>query len=115
MTRELTTLDTARSCTRQGWLVVPIPSGEKGPQIHGWQNLRITEAQLPKYFNNGSNIGILLGEPSDGLVDVDMDVPEAITIGEVLLPETSMVHGRPGKPFSHRWYRVTPPDISTRQ
>jgi hypothetical protein len=51
----------------------------------------------------------LLGEASDGLVDVDLDCEEAVRAADVLLPATGLVSGRAGAPRSHRWYRVDDP------
>ncbi len=112
--RTATTLDAAIEQLRRGRPVVPSPPGEKGPRhLTEWQRLRLTEADVPKYFGSGKNIGIILGEPS-GLVDVDLDSVEAFAVADRFLPETAMVHGRPSKPRSHRWYAPSPIP-STRQ
>jgi hypothetical protein len=105
----LTTLDAAREYVLRGFAVVPIPHGEKAPCIDGWQNLRLTENDLPEHFSNGANIGILTGEASGNLIDVDLDAPEAIAVADCFLPPTDLVHGRLSKPRSHRWYRVSHP------
>lgn len=55
-------------------------------------------------WHRRSNVGILCGEPSGNLADVDLDVPEAVTLARVLLPHTGMVHGRRSNPCSHYWY-----------
>ncbi len=52
------------------------------------------------------NIGILTGEPSGGLVDVDCDAPEARAAAAELLPPTGMISGRLSSPASHYWYKV---------
>ena len=63
---------------RRGMSCIPIPLGSKNPNFKGWQTLRLAEADIPHYFGDAAmNVGVLLGEPSEGLVDVDMDVPEA--------------------------------------
>jgi hypothetical protein len=98
------TLEAAREYVQRGWAVVPIPPGAKGPRIPGWQNLQLTEADLVAHFRNGENIGVILGTASGGLVDVDMDAPEAVVLGALFLPKTSMISGRASKPASHRWY-----------
>jgi hypothetical protein len=100
-------LDYALRYIRRGWSPVPIPKGQKGPRIRGWQNLRITEADAPKYFNAVGNVGIILGEASGGLADVDLDCPEAVRFAPNLLPETKSIFGRPSKPQSHRLYHVS--------
>jgi hypothetical protein len=108
-TRSLTeTLEAVREYVRKGWAVIPIPSGNKGPRIDGWQNLRLAEANLSSYFAGVSNVGILLGEPSGGLTDVDLDCLEAIAVADFFLPQSDSVFGRASKPRSHRFYRVTP-------
>ncbi|WP_053058164.1 phage/plasmid primase, P4 family [Rubrobacter aplysinae] len=86
-----------------GYCVVPVPSGEKNPGRPGWQSLRISEEEVPSYFNNGQNIGVHTGEPSGWLVDVDLDTPEAREIAGRFLPET-LTSGRPSSPDSHWWY-----------
>jgi len=101
-------LEAARQYLSRGWWVVPIPRGLKGPVINGWQNLRLTEAELSKYFSNSEGVGLILGEPSGGLTDVDLDAPEARALAH-LLPPTNMIHGRPGSPRSHYWYICNPP------
>lgn len=85
----------------------PIPVGyrEKGPTIDGWQRLRITRETAPHYFNGvPQNIGIILGEPSKGLVDVDIDCPEALALAPYFLPATSGRFGRASKRASHWLY-----------
>ena len=105
----------ARNYVRRGWRVVPVPrSNGKAPNIPDWPKLQIAEADLPRYFGAGQNVGIILGESSAGLVDVDLDTPEAIAAAEKLLPPTVMVHGRAGKPRSHRWYIVNPAPATVR-
>lgn len=96
----------ARSYLERGMAVVPVPANRKSPVLREWQNLRIGAEEVPHYFNGKpQNIGILLGEPSGGLVDVDQDVPEAVKIAWRFLPET-LISGRESMPYSHRWYRV---------
>ncbi len=86
---------------------IPVPGGEKNPNRKGWQNERRGLEDVPEAWNNGQNIGLLLGEPSGGLVDVDLDRREARAVARYLLPET-LRSGREGCPDSHRWYRVNP-------
>jgi hypothetical protein len=90
----------------QGFKVVPIPHKEKGPKIAGWQNLAITKDDVREYFsdNQPMNVGVLLGEPSGGVVDVDIDNFDAVKLAGHFLPATSMVFGRDGKPRSHHIY-----------
>ena len=99
-------LQVAEQYTGQGWRCIPIPEGSKAPQLNGWPKLRIERDELPSYFSNGSNIGVLLGKPSGGLVDIDLDRPEATLLAAEFLPATGAVFGRQSKPRSHYLFRA---------
>jgi len=100
----------ARAYTRRGWRVIPVPFRSKKPGLRGWQKLRLDEDALSEHFGDEpKNIGVLLGEPSDWVVDVDLDHPRALDLAKDFLPETPAVFGRAGKPRSHWLYRVTAP------
>lgn len=89
----------------RGFYCVPIPTGAKGPRISGWQNLRLEEEALRDSFTpKTGNVGLVLGEPSGWLVDVDLDCPEAIELAAKYLPPTGAVTGRTGRENSHWWY-----------
>jgi Bifunctional DNA primase/polymerase, N-terminal len=96
----------ARKYLRSGWQVIPVPYGEKAPAIRRWQDLLLGEEDLPERFGAKANIGVLLGEASHGLVDVDLDCEEAIRLAPYFLPETDCIHGRKSKRSSHYWYFV---------
>jgi hypothetical protein len=83
--------------------VIPVPADEKNPGRFGWEALRITEEEIPSYWTNGQNIGVLVGEPSGWRVDVDLDADEAVTIAGRFLPPT-LTSGRMSRPHSHWWY-----------
>ena len=106
------TTDTLRAATaytvERDWRLVPIMAGTKRPPMEGWQNLRLDADDLPQHFGNGAGVGVLLGKPSGGLVDIDLDCTEALALAAVLLPSTSLRHGRPGRPDSHYWYTCDP-------
>jgi hypothetical protein len=55
----------------------------------------------------GHNIGIRLGAVSRGLVDVDLDTPEACAVAPYILPPTRMRMRKRGKPIAHYFYRCT--------
>jgi hypothetical protein len=84
----------------RGWPVVPIPTGQKGPRIRRWQDLRLGLDDLKQHFEAECNVGVLLDELSDG----DLDCPEAVTLADRYLPATGAIFGRPSKPKSHRLY-----------
>lgn len=98
----------------RGWRVVPIPPKTKAPRVDGWERLRILEPELHKHFRPNNNIGVLNGEPSGWLVDVDLDHPVARQLADRYLPATCSEFGRPSSPRSHRLYRVAGP-VETQQ
>ena len=98
-----------RDLINSGYSPIPVPNGEKAPNLPGWTKLEIAEGEVEKYFAESENVGLLLGTPSRGLVDIDLDVPEAPGLAESFLPTTEMVHGRKAKPRSHWWYRIGDP------
>ena len=108
------TLDAATEYTgNRGWRLVPVKRGTKRPPMNGWQALRLDASDLPKHFANGASIGVLNGEPSGGLVDVDLDSAEAVAMAMHFLAKTACRHGRPSRPESHCWYTCDPlPDTT---
>ncbi len=92
---------------REGMAVIPVPSGEKNPNRRGWQTERRSIEDVPRLWTNGQNVGILLGERSGGVCDVDLDSPKAAAVAPYLLPAT-LTSGRPSKPNSHLLYRADP-------
>ena len=111
----LSTLDAAQEYHSRGWVVVSISPGTKHPPSKGWQNQRLSPPEFPAHFNNGAGVGLVLGTPSGGLVDVDLDCPEAIEAARYILPKTERLHGRTSKPCSHWWFRVATPTPATEQ
>lgn len=107
--------DTARQAaeryTNRGWHVIPIPHKTKSNKTKGWEQWRIKVDELDDWFPKGRrwNVGVLLGEPSNWLIDIDLDHPRAVELALDYLPSTPLVFGRPGKPKSHWLYRVTGP------
>ena len=101
-------LSIAQGYFKRGWQPLPLNLRSKNPGEtlgKGWQNFRITEAELSKYFNGAArNIGVLLGKPSNNLVDIDLDTPEAVKLAPFFLPETKAIFGRAGNPRSHWLY-----------
>ncbi len=97
-------LDYAYSYYRQQWMPIYLPSRSKKPGRINWQNERLKEEDLPTYFSKEVNIGLLLGEPSNGLCDVDLDCKEAVILAREFLPETCRKSGRETSPQSHWWY-----------
>ena len=97
-------LEAAREYVRRGWRVVPIPYRQKRPILKEWEQLRLTEGDLNRYFDQPANVGLILGEPSGWLVDIDLDCVEARAIASNYLPPTQAKTGRATAPDSHWWY-----------
>lgn len=96
-----------RSYIERGWQPIHLPARSKNPGFDQWQRFTCTVDEVERYFPANRNVGMLLGKPSNGLVDVDLDSPEAISLARQFLPRTEMIHGRAGKPLSHWWYVCT--------
>lgn len=75
-----TILDYALEYNRLGWCIIPIPYGTKKARIKWgkYQDTRPDEEQLREWFLNGkSNMAVVLGEVSGGLVCRDFDTVAA--------------------------------------
>jgi hypothetical protein len=92
----------AKAYRERGWS--PLPLRGKVPVGDDWQNFVMDDATR---FDG--NIGNLLGKPSHGLVDTDLDCSQALTLATYLLPPTGAIFGRASKPRSHWLYNCDPP------
>ena len=123
-------VEAALDAYRRGLTPLPIPRHSKGPTMAGWNKLRwpdptedtgegedAVRAAFEEYTAGGStNLGVLLGEASGDLIDVDLDHPAAQRLKSYLLPYTAAVHGRETSRKSHYWYRAKPGTLpSTRR
>ena len=88
-----------------GMGLLVVPNEGKKPLLKGWTESQLTEEEVPLHFGNGQNVGLVLGEPSNGLVATDIDTAEALTIADQFLPQT-LVGGRKSTPKAHRYYRA---------
>src|SRR5205085_10955781 len=85
----MSALDLAIMYTRKKCHVVPVPHRDKNPGIKGWSEMRLSEDDLPEHFNGRpQNVGVLLGTPSNGLIDLELDCGLAITLAPRCLPAT---------------------------
>ncbi len=108
-------LEIAKSYCERGWSVIPVPYKQKGPKLKAWGKLRLKKADLPKHFGlQPKNIGVLLGEPSGGLVDIDLDCMESVSLARFFLPKTEAIFGRKSKPGSHQLYKIKDKPSKTR-
>ncbi|MCC6678172.1 MAG: bifunctional DNA primase/polymerase [Phycisphaerales bacterium] len=95
--------EAAATYMARGYRCIPVPKGEKGPRMKGWQHTRLGPGDLAAFEGEG-NLGILTGEPSGWLVDIDLDCDEALRLADECLPPTEAVTGRLSTPRSHRWF-----------
>lgn len=110
-------VEAALDAFHQGYAPVPIKPGQKRPALSRWVDLDFTDgdevrdlflAQEEEHSGEGQlGVGLLLGEPSGGLIDIDLDHPKAARLAKVILPPTPMIHGRPSRPRTHFWYIAT--------
>lgn len=115
-------VEAALDAYRRGLTPLPIPRHSKGPTMAGWNKLRwpdpttdtgegedAVRVAFEEYTAEGStNLGVLLGEASGDLIDVDLDHPAAMRLKSYLLPYTAAIHGRETSRKSHYWYRAKP-------
>lgn len=94
--------DAAAAYLARGFAPIPLVAGSKRPAVADWPNYRAAAETLVVFTEQ--NVGLLLGEPSGGLVDVDLDCAEAVRAADLLLPATGLVFGRASAPRSHRLY-----------
>lgn len=104
------TTASALEAYERGYVPVPVRPGTKRPFDANWTDLRYESAEQVRslFEQEPSNLGIALGAPSGGLVDVDLDHTKALTAAQVFLRgTTAAISGRMSRPGSHYWYRVT--------
>lgn len=100
----------AVECNKRGFVPVPIVGGDKRPGVAGWTSLTFdTEQHVVERFDEWAtqgmtNVGVLLGEASGNLVDVDIDHPRAMRLRDFFLPPTPAKSGHGGRRGSHYWY-----------
>lgn len=99
-----------------GYTPIPLQAGDKRPALSSWQRTTYAEgsgvraewgAAAALDGPEPTNVGILLGAASGGLVDVDLDDRRALVAASAFLPVTSMRSGRLTNPTSHYWFEVT--------
>lgn len=86
---------------------VPLRSRSKRPKHTNWTKLRLDGEQLDRAFQKGDNIGAILGEPSNDLTDLDLDLQEACEVAPHIMSEEheTFTYGHREKRESHFFYR----------
>jgi hypothetical protein len=67
------------------WAVIPAKPRNKVPAIKSWNNVTSTNPVDRSCFADDSNLSIVLGENSGGLVDIDIDHEPLLRAAELLL------------------------------
>src|SRR5262245_58725684 len=79
-------LSAAKLYCSRGYTPIPLRARTKHPIEEAWQELRPTAAALNGlFFESNLNVGVNLGDASRGLVDIDLDCPEAIQIATLFI------------------------------
>jgi hypothetical protein len=105
-----------RSYLERGWRIIPIPPVDgkpvKRPLVKDWPNVRLKPDELHTTFTDNVNVGVVLGDVSGGLVDVDIDAgkndPRLRSLAYRLAPHylpTTRTFGHTSNPASHWLYR----------
>lgn len=79
----------------QGWRFTKVEAGDKKPYPNNWQNNPLTLNKIP----NGDNVGVILGEHSNGIMALDFDGPTSwqwftTNIGCMLPTTVSWISGK---------------------
>jgi hypothetical protein len=96
-------------------VLIPIPLGQKRPQLPSWQNLTFSSTQAADYqlslrdaIKAGGNLGVLLGPASDGLVAIDIDSDQKVEAFLELNPSLANTLRTRGARGCQFWTRLTP-------
>ena len=89
----------------RGWAPIPVRPRSKKPVLAKWQTTIINPDNAARFFDKPDvNVGVILGAKSAGLVDIDLDRPEARACAPYFLAPTGALFGRPGAMDSHWLY-----------
>src|SRR5437868_5977536 len=69
----------------RGFAPVPVKFKGKACTVRDWPNFRLNHDEVEEQFRPPCNIGVVLGQRSDGLVDIDLDCEEAIALAPHIL------------------------------
>jgi Bifunctional DNA primase/polymerase, N-terminal len=89
-----------------GLCVIPVHPRSKQPKPRDWQKRRFDNNE-PAEFSGEANYGVVLGDASSGIVDIDLDSELARRLAPYFLPKTGWCFGRRSTPKSHWLYRVS--------
>ncbi|WP_181017399.1 bifunctional DNA primase/polymerase [Methylobacterium sp. V23] len=102
-TSDYETFAAARDLINLGFQLVRLKPGTKEPISKAWQNSTPTATE----FQRGVGIGVQVGIKSGGLIDIDLDCPEARQLASYLFPDAVAFRRKslPQKAPGHLLYR----------
>ncbi len=97
-----------RELLGQDVVLLPIPTGKKGPQLSGWQNTTLDRMNDPAYVAQlrAGNIGVLLGAASGGLCAIDIDDDDEVQPFLALNPRLTSTLRTTGARGAQVWVRL---------
>jgi hypothetical protein len=97
-----------RELLGQDVILLPIKRGQKAPAIKDWRSIALAEMSNPTYLKqlSNGNIGVLLGEPSNGLCSIDIDDDEQAERFLSLNPNLNNTLQTRGSRGKNIWIRV---------
>lgn len=103
-----TIFEAARDSLALGIYPIPVKPGAKRPATgDNWQELRLTVDDLQGQFEDGKNIGWLLGVAPTFIADIDFDCAEALALAPLIAgPKTQRIAGRKSSPNSHYFFQL---------
>ena len=103
---------TPREYLDNGFKIAPVRKGEQYPPFENWTNREFKASE----FKSHHGIAIVCGRPENNpIVDIDLDIPEAVRLAPLLLPNTGCIFGRLTNPKSHYLYRANGPTKKWKQ
>ena len=101
-----TVRDAARAYLAAGLSPLRLRPRDRRPLDTNWTTHSPVQSEqdVDLHFDEDSNIGLILGTPSNGLIDVDLDWPQARQLADAVLGDFRMpASGRASSRRSHRW------------
>jgi len=98
-------IETALQLLDMGMRPVRLKPTSKAAVESGWPSIIHGDESVRREFKPLDNVGALMGEPSEWIVDVDIDSIEALKLAPQLLPKT-LRFGRKSNPASHYLFRA---------
>lgn len=100
------TINAVQNYKEKNWSILPIQYQHKNPLIPNWNQRMVDDCFPEREFSDPQNVGVILGDNSDGLTDIDIDNSIALKLAPYFFPETGIIFGRKSNPSSHKLYKT---------